>query len=359
MTESLVDLRAVTFTGTETVLAEAPGLTASVWRYASGVAALRIANAKGSITLLPFHGQQIWDAEFLGRRLTMQTMFDEPVNTRDYLSNYGAFFLHCGVMAMGNPAPDDSHPLHGEIPNAPYERAELRIGTDADGPWMAMSGAHEHRTAFTAHYRATPQVRLHAGASAIDIAMTVRNLFHRPIPLMYLAHINFRPADGGRLYDTVPDDAAHIRLRTTLPGFFKPSAAFTAMLAEIGADLAKHRAIVTGRAVDPELVMGLDYAEGPDGLAHTLMEHADGTGDFVSHRPAQLPRAVRWMTRTEDQDAIGIVLPATAEANGFKAEQAKGNVRWLGFDEEWSCGFRCGALDKAATAQMKQRIGGR
>jgi hypothetical protein len=335
------------------VLAETAGLTASVWRYPSGVAALRIRNGKGSIIVLPFHGQQVWDAEFLGRRLTMRTMFDGPLDTRDYLGNYGAFFLHCGVLAMGNPGPGDRHPLHGEIPNAAYEQAALVIAEDADGPVMAMTGSHEHRTAFTAHYRATPELRLRAGASVMDISMTVRNLFHRPMSLMYLAHINFRPADGGRLHDAVPDDPAHVRLRTTLPEFFTPSEAFTTMIAEFSADLARHRSIVAGRAIDPELVMGLDYPADAEGHAHTLMEHADGTADVVIHRPAELPRAVRWMTRTEDQDAIGIVLPSTAEADGFTRERAKGNVKWLGFGEEWQCHIRCGALDAAETQAMK------
>ena len=146
---------------------------------------------------------------------------------------------------------------------------------------------------------------------------------------MYLAHINFRPADGGTLIDAVPNDTQSIRLRTTLPDIFKPSEAFTDMIAEMSADISKHRKIVKGRAIDPELVMGMDFAADDAGEAHTLMQHADGTGDFVTHRPARIPRAVRWMTRTEDQDAIGIVLPSTAEANGFTVENARGNVKFL------------------------------
>jgi hypothetical protein len=351
-----IDLGAVNFTAAETVLASAHGMTASAFRYASGVAALRLRNSRGSVVLLPFHGQQIWDAEFLGRRLTMKTMFDEPVDTGDYLGNYGGFFLHCGLMAMGNPGAADSHPLHGEIPNASYQQASLLIGQVDGVPCMGLAGTRTQRTAFTAHYRATPRLLLQRDASWLDMTLSVRNLFHRPMSLMYLAHINFRPADGGTLHDAVPDDPRHIRLRTTLPTFFTPSDGFKAMIAELSADPARHRHIVAGRPVDPELVMGLDYPAGPDGIVHTLMEHPDGSGDFVSHHPAELPRAVRWMTRTEDQDAIGIVLPATAEADGFTAENAKGNVKWLGFDESWSCRLRFGALDRTATASLKQEI---
>ena len=35
-------------------------------------------NGLGSITVLPFQGQQIWDAEMLGRSLKMKSMFTEP-----------------------------------------------------------------------------------------------------------------------------------------------------------------------------------------------------------------------------------------------------------------------------------------
>lgn len=357
--DTVIDLAAVEFTPAETVLATAGGMTASAFRYRSGVKALRIRNGKGSILLLPYHGQQIWDAEFLGRTLTMKTMFDEPADTHAYLDNYGAFFLHCGMLAMGNPGQGDTHPLHGEIPNAKFQSAQLVIGRDDAGPYMGLTGAYEHRVAFNTHYLATPLVKLHAGDSFVDMALTVRNLFHRPMSLMYLAHINFRPADGGTLLDAVPNGNKAIRLRTTLPDIFKPSNAFTAMIAEMSGDIAKHRSIVKGRAIDPELVMAMDYPSDGEGLAHTLMEHADGTGDFVIHRPAELPRAVRWMTRTADMDAIGIVLPATAEANGFAAESAKGNVKWLDFGESWSCTMQFGALDRAATAKLKKKIGGR
>jgi hypothetical protein len=45
--------------------------------------------------------------------------------------------------------------------------------------------------------------------------------------------------------------------------------------------------------------------------------HPDRTADFVSHRPGELGFAVRSITRGPDQDALGLVLPATAEADGY------------------------------------------
>jgi hypothetical protein len=74
-----MNLNALRFESGETVIAETEGLIASVFRYASGVAALRIRNRIGEIVALPFQGQQIADANFHGRRLTMRSMFDQPV----------------------------------------------------------------------------------------------------------------------------------------------------------------------------------------------------------------------------------------------------------------------------------------
>ena len=204
---AIIELRPEHFGAAEGVLARSAGMTASTFCYRSGVAGLRITNAVGQIVLLPFQGQQIWDAVFHGRRLTMGSMFEEPVDTDDYLSNYGGFFLHCGATAMGNPGPDDRHPLHGEMPNARYQRAELLIGSDEDGPFMGLAGSYRHTVAFTHNYEARPIVQLGADSSRISVTLSIRNLKRTPMELMYLAHINFRPVDGARIVDTVPSDA--------------------------------------------------------------------------------------------------------------------------------------------------------
>ena len=58
-----INLNAVEFGHSETLLARHGALVVTAFRYASGVAALRITNQVGEIILLPFHGQQIWDAK--------------------------------------------------------------------------------------------------------------------------------------------------------------------------------------------------------------------------------------------------------------------------------------------------------
>ena len=354
----VINLRPEQFTEAPAVLARAGGLTASTFRYGTGVAALRIVSEVGRITLLPFQGQQIWDAEFFGRPLAMRSIFDEPIATDDYLSTYGAFLIHCGVAAMGNPVPTDDHPLHGELPNARYQEAQLLVGADADGPYMGMTGCYRHRVAFRQNYVARPTVWLHARSSRIRAELEVRNLKHLPMDLMYLAHINFRPVDGARLVDTVPPGAGHMRVRTALPSLFVPSEDYRRLLAAVVADPSIHRAIEPGRIIDPELVFALDCLADGAGWAHSMQLHPDGAADFVSHRPDELDHGVRWMVRHGDLDALGLLLPATAEPDGHAAETAKGNVRQLPPQGAFRCRYEFGALGREDAERMQRQIDG-
>ena len=352
----IIKLRPEQFGDVERVLATTNGLTASTFRYSTGVAGLRLRNTLGRVDLLPFQGQQIWDAEFLGRRLTMHSMFEEPSPTQDYLRTYGAFFIHCGATAMGNPGPNDRHPLHGELPNVRYDTAELLIG-QADGvPFMALTGEYQHRSAYSHHYIAKPEVRLCSGDSRVRVELSIRNLRQSPMELMYLAHINFRPVDGACLIDAVPDDTTHIKVRTSLPGGTIPSDAHRALTDAVLTDPAAHRQMQPGRRIDPELVMTMAYPADADGWAHSMQLHPDGNADFVSHRPEELPHVVRWMSRTGDEDALGMALPATAGADGYMAEKAKGNVRILPPGEEFRCRLVFGALTAKNAKRMRASI---
>jgi len=52
-------------------------------------------------------------------------------------------------------------------------------------------------------------------------------------------------------------------------------------------------------------------------------------GVYVKYRPSELPYATRWIARTEDEDAMGLCLPATAEHKGRLYCQAHGQQRFL------------------------------
>src|SRR4029077_2950091 len=179
------------------------------------------------------------------------------------------------------------------------------------------AGSYRHTVAFTHNYEARPTVQLGAKSPRIFVELSIRNMKRTPMELMYLAHINFRPVDGATIVDTVPNDPAHIRLRTTLPQVFAPNEQHHRLVEAIGADIASHRLISPGRAIEPELVMALDCRADAHGWAHAAQILPDGAADLGSHRPEELNHAIRWMTRSGDQEALGILLPATAEADGY------------------------------------------
>ena len=356
MSETIIHLTPSFFTERERPLVEHGPLVASVFRYESGVAALRLRNETGELILLPFQGQQVWSARFGGRDLTMKSMFRQPNATRTHLETYGGFFIHCGATAMGVPTGPDTHPLHGELPNAPYQKAWLVAGTDERGAYLALGGEYEHTVAFTAHYVARPEVRLYAGASQISVSIAITNLKKTPMELMYLAHANFRPVDYGRLVYSAACTPATVRVRRSIPSHVHPLPGYAEFLAELAEHPERHNVLVPGLGFDPEVVLYVDYLADAAGWAHSLQVHPDGSADYIAHRPDQLDHGVRWICRTPDQDALGIVLPATAEPEGYHAEKAKGNIRTLAGGMTLRFEMEMGYLPAAEAAQMEKRV---
>ena len=197
--ETVVNLTPQFFAERERILVQHDSLSASTFLFESGVCGLRLANGLGHLVLLPFQGQQIWSVEFGGRNLTMKSMFIEPRPTQVYLETYGGFLIHCGATAMGVPSSGDTHSLHGELPNAAYQKAHVVAGEDESGAYIGVGGQYQHTVAFNHNYVAQPQVKLYAGSTLFELAMTIINLKHSEMEVMYLAHVNFRPVENGRL----------------------------------------------------------------------------------------------------------------------------------------------------------------
>lgn len=354
--ETTLHLAPTYFGERERLLLEHSTLKASAFRYDSGVCALRLVHDVGELVMLPFQGQQIWSARFLGRDLTMRSMFDRPNATRTYLENYGGFLIHCGATAMGVPTASDSHLLHGELPNAPYQSAWITAGTDEQGSYLDIGGRYEHIVAFSHHYAAEPVVRLRAGSSVVEVSLQVTNLKRSEMELMYLAHANFRPVDGGRLVYSAQADPAHVRVRASIPSHVRVKPGYAEFLDQLRRDPQGHHLLAPGLAFDPEVVFFVDYLADAEGWAHTLQVHPDGSADVIRHRPEQLPKGVRWICRTPDQDAIGISLPATAEPEGYSAEKAKGNLVIVPPGGIWTCNLELGALDASAASAERAMI---
>ena len=354
-TETRVHLVPQHFVERERTLIEHGPLSASTFLFDSGVCGVRLKNERGELVLLPFMGQQVWSAEFDGRNLTMKSMFAEPRPTSQMLATFGAFLVHCGATAIGNPAKEDTHPLHGELPNAPYQKAFLVTGHDDRGSYIGLGGHYQHTLAFSHNYVATPLVKLHAGAAHFDLGMTIANLKNSPMDLMYMAHINFRPVDDGRLVYSAPCTAQHVRVRTSLPSHVRPSPAYVEFIQALQQQPEKADRFAPGLTFDPEVVFYLDYLADEAGWAHTMQVHPDGQADYVRHRPAQLDKGIRWMCRTADQEALGIE-PSTSEGDGYLAEKAKGTVKVLPPHGEFHCDIEIGVLTPTGAQQVEEKI---
>ena len=133
-------------------------LRASIFRFDTGVEAIRLANARGHVVALPFMGQMVWSAAFDGVELAMQSMFRAPRPAKTIVETYGCLAYHAGLLRNGVPGDGDTHAVHGEAPCADMDEAGIACGSDARGPWMAVTGARDYAIGFGAHYRATPRV---------------------------------------------------------------------------------------------------------------------------------------------------------------------------------------------------------
>ncbi len=334
------------FAEKEMFLVQHGELTAETFRFPTGVCALRLKNTLGELVILPFQGQHIWDASFHGRRLTMKSMFDQPYPTRDFLATFGGFLQHCGMTAMGGPGPEDHHPLHGEFPNAPFQTAFLLAGADEQGDYLALGGTCRQTMAFGYNYLAEPVIKLYAGQAIFHVSLTVTNLKQSEMPLMYLAHINFRPVDHGRLLYSTPCDPEHVRVRAEIPSHIHPKPGYRELIEEFKLHPEKHTLLQPGMAFDPEVVFIITYQTDAAGWARAMQLHPDGSADVVRHRPDQLPVGVRWICRTADQDALGFEA-GTAGPTGYTSEMKKGNLRFLAAGATFRCDLQIGALTPA------------
>jgi hypothetical protein len=65
---------------------------------------------------------------------------------------------------------------------------------------------------------------------------------------------------------------------------------------------------------------------------------------------------VRWISRTGDQDALGLILPATAEPEGYLAEKAKGNIKVLPPKGQFHFELEMGTLTPDEAQHMEEKI---
>ncbi|MBO7292822.1 MAG: DUF4432 family protein [Clostridia bacterium] len=357
--ENRVYLKESYFGDGESLLLSLGTLAASTFTYSTGVRAVRIKNERGSIVLLPYMGQMVWRCEFDGRELTMKSIYDEPMPAvHVYGETYGGFLMHCGLTAMGNPTAEDTHLPHGELPIAKYQTVYLVSGEDEGGRYIGLSGVYSHKRCFETNYDFIPVVKLYEGRTSIDVTVTFRNNKDVPLEYFYLCHINHRPVDGAKLLYTAPRDTIIVNHEVPDNYFCAEDAAATnayldrldknpGLMDDIGAE---------GQAYMPEIVFCCFYEADADGKAYTMQKNPDGTATYVIHRPEELPYGTRWIARTEDEDALGMVLPATAEHKGYIYCKRHNMERYLAKGESVTYRMETGLLDVEGAAAMEEKI---
>jgi len=337
---------------------ESDSFSAEIFKYSTGVAAVTVENSKGYITSLPFMGQMIWDAEFLGRNMVMKSIFDEPEVCRDaYGESYGCFLMHCGLTSVGIPAPGENHPRHGELPFAKYRESYLLLGEDDGGRYISIGGVYGYKRAYVANYNFTVEYKLYEDASTFEIITSIKNLKSSPLEYFYLAHINYAQIAGSRLRANAK--ARSEEERRAIPSAYPDGADETALafLKSLEADPSKMDVTDENVALcTPEFSFLYTCEEDKDGFAHTLQIMPDGYSYYVRHRPEELPVTIRWIGKTEDEASLGMVLPSTAPHTGYKSCVENGYARYLDSGKETTFRIKTGILSPEETSQIEKLI---
>jgi hypothetical protein len=335
------------------------GLQASLFRFDTGIEAIRLSNRRGNIVVLPYMGQIVWSATFDGVELAMQSMFREPRPAKVIVETYGCLAYHAGLLRNGVPTPEDTHPVHGEMPCAEIDEAGIACGSDASGPWIAVTGVREYAMGFGAHYRATPRVVLRLEETGCDIVMEVENLSTSPMDLMYLCHVNFAFAEGARIVQSVPFTPGHVVTRTAVPGHVAPTPDYRALLDELARNPARMERLDEPQRYDPEQVFYIKGLKpGADGLVHFMMLRREGDGFTMAWDLSAMPHTIRWILANSDQRVAAFAMPATCEPEGYLAEKRKGHVRSLAGGAKASFLTHVGYVDAAHAAKAAKSIEG-
>lgn len=186
--------------------------------------------------------------------------------------------------------------------------------------------------------------------TVLKINVTIENRRNLPMEYMYLCHINFRPVDGAEL--VYSGDYNNVRV-------YK-SGNESGELLEYVNDLEKNplqHHVVGGKNqnYNPEICLGINYAGDENNCAYTLQCFDDGAC-YVKHPVDALPYAIRWISRTGDEDSMGMVLPATSEHLGYTHAKKNGQVKVLPGNSSISFEIEAGYIDKEQLENVKKKI---
>lgn len=306
------------------VLIQNDEFTISSFRYDSGVEALKVQNSRGYLTFLPFEGLMIWEAVFDGFDLKMKNTFKQPYPGKQITDSYGPFQFHSGLLASGNPGPEDDHYAHGEFPLTPMDSAYVDVTADS----VTISSQVEYVKGFGDHYFANPSVTLSKGSALFDIRMYVKNLSeYQEMPLQYLTHMNYKFVEGAKITQNISDKA--FELRTSIPDHIHPTKdwlAFTDQVAKSG-KLINNLDDITH--FDPEIVFFGDKLNDYVDNAKFEMKMDDQHTVEVAFNTTEFPDVTRWLMYNPDLQVAAFALPATSRTEGRTAAKKNGTLIML------------------------------
>ncbi|WP_274585221.1 aldose 1-epimerase family protein [Neisseria leonii] len=313
------------FGETPKTVVQSDDFSVTAFAYPQQTAALKIANSRGFVEILPFMGQIIWHAEFDGINLRMDNPFRRPQRAAEIIDTYGCFAFHSGLLSGGCPSPEDTHPLHGEFPCAPMDRAWLEI----DSGRIRLVSEYEYVKGFGHHYLATPSVTLSADSPRFDIGMRVQNLSGaQAMPLLYMCHMNYAYVEHGRMSQNLPDTA--FTLRRTVPAHVRPTAQWQAFNQAVLNGEVDGSILNRPDCYDPEIVYFADnLPQYGEEAVFELYNPATQKTFITRFQTAEFPHATRWILNNPDQKVAAFALPATARPEGYLAAEQAGTLQWL------------------------------
>lgn len=354
-----INLRRDFFAENEHELLTFGDIKVTAYKYKTGVEALRVENCRGHIIFLPFLAQQIWRIVFDGKDLAMETPLKEPVYSKSLMENYGMFLYHCGLTGCGAPQAEDKHPQHGELPYSIFDKAHIECGEDENGKFIKLGGEFEYNVVYSAHYLFHPEIKLYENDTKLRVSVSFTNLCNAPLEYMYLCHINYRPIDGAELIYSAPKDKEHITVhKGVFPDTPQDKAdAVLAYMDKVQENPELHHIVgAEGTVFDPEICMTIKYKGDENNRAYT-MQYKRGEGAcFVNHPVDALPLPVRWISRTEDVDSMGMILPASAQHMGRAYAKRNGLLKSLAKGETASFYMEAGWLSDDEAKEMESKI---
>jgi hypothetical protein len=348
-----VHLSRALFGEKERVFLESDGVEVSLFRYDTGIEAMRLANRHGHVIVLPYLGQMLWEASFAGVRLGMGHKYPAPRPAKVIVETYGCLAFHSGLLRNGCPSPQDDHQLHGEFSCATLDAAGLELGTDAEGAFVRLTGEYEYIMGFGPHYMARPSVTLRPGRTVFDIGMSVQNRGGNAMDLMYMCHINLAFVENGHIVQAAPYTPENVAVRTAIPGHVRPTPEYRALIDELARNPGRMEYLDPSLCYDPEQVFYLyNLRRDAAGLTHVMMRRPEGDGFVVSFSPDAFPYPGRWLLRNADQQVAAIALPSTCHPEGYLTESRAGRVRSIPPDGSASFSVRVGYLDSAEAEKL-------